>query len=77
MFDNRDENVNSYYTEAVKDAVINNTENKKVNNKIFLILNSVIAIAFLGGVSFWGYRFLQKNSENGQFLIIFIIEKRG
>ncbi len=64
MFENRDENINSYYTDAVKDAVINNTENKKVNNKIFLILNSVIVIAFLGGVSFFGYRFLTKDSDN-------------
>ncbi len=64
MFENRDENINSYYTEAVKDAVINNTDDKKLNNKIFLILNSVIAIAFLGGVSFLGYKFLTKDSDN-------------
>ena len=64
MFENRDKNINSYYTEAVKDAVINNTDDKKLNNKIFLILNSVIAIAFLGGVSFFGYKFLTKDSDN-------------
>ncbi len=64
MFENRDENINSYYTDAVKDAVINNTDNKKVNNKIFLILNSVMIIAFLGGVSFFGYSFLTKDSDN-------------
>ncbi len=64
MFHDRDENGDSYYTEAVKDAVINNTDNKKINNKMFLILNLVMAIVFLIGVSFWGYNFLQKDSEN-------------
>ncbi len=65
MFDNRDENGDSYYTEAVKDAVINNTDNKKINNKIFLILNLIIATFLVGGVLFFTYKFfLQKDDEH-------------
>ncbi len=64
MFKNRNEEIDSYYIDAVKDAVINNTDDKKINNKIFLILNSVIAIIFLGGVAFLGYNFFGKDSES-------------
>ena len=64
MFKNRNEEIDSYYIDAVKDAVINNTDDKKINNKIFLILNSVIAIIFLGGVAFLGYNFFGKDSKS-------------
>ncbi len=59
MFENKDTDANSYYTDAVKDAVINNTNNKKTNNKIFLILN----LSFLGIISFFGYSYFLQNGE--------------
>jgi len=59
MFENKDTDTNSYYTDAVKDAVINNTNSKKTNNKIFLILN----LLFLGVISYLGYAYLHKSSD--------------
>ena len=59
MFENKEADVNSYYTDAVKDAVINNTNNKKTNNKIFLILN----LFFLGIISFFGYSYFLQNGN--------------
>ena len=57
MFENKDTDANSYYTDAVKDAVINNTNTKKTNNKIFLILN----LSFLAIISYFGYSYLQSS----------------
>ncbi len=59
MFENKDTDANSYYTDAVKDAVINNTNVKKTNNKVFLILN----LSFLGIMSFFGYGYFLQNSN--------------
>jgi nucleoid-associated protein YgaU len=60
MFDNNDRESDSYYTDAVKDAVINNTNSKKTNNKIFLILN----LSFLGIISYFVYNYLQNSDTD-------------
>lgn len=64
MFDNREENSNIYYTEAVKDAVINNPENRKIKNRMFLILNLSLSIVFLGGLAFFVYNFLDSGGRS-------------
>jgi hypothetical protein len=57
MFENKNTDANSYYKNAVKDAIINNTSSKRINSKIFLILN----LSFLGIVSFLGYSYFLQN----------------
>lgn len=66
MFENKDENINAYYTDAVKDAVINNTNNKKISDKIFLILSLTLATAFLVGISYFVYNFLTGDSDSSE-----------
>jgi nucleoid-associated protein YgaU len=56
MFNTQD--TDSYYSEAVKDAVIN--RDKQSNNTIFLI-SSLLALV---GVSFFGYKFFNESNEN-------------
>jgi len=69
MFETKDPD--SYYSEAVKDAVINN-RNKNNNRALFLILN----LSFVGIVSFLGfYYFTSAKPETKVLGVTHIAEK--
>jgi hypothetical protein len=55
MFDTDEQDSNSYYKEAVKDAIINNTTPKRGYGILFLAIN----LSFLAIVSYFGYNYIQ------------------
>jgi cell division septal protein FtsQ len=60
MFNTDEQDSNSYYREAVKDAVINNTNPKRGYGILFLAMN----LFFLAIVSYFGYNYLQESGTN-------------